>query len=380
MELREGIATKSPWLNLVIGQDSLWARLLPSIQYRQFPHLCLLSARPGNCQLPLAISIAQALLCESNDAPCGSCSNCHQVNGLVHPDLHFSFPLLKAKEICQDHYPRWRKALTQMPYMGIADWFSCFEEESKNANIPVSEVQNIIELLQLKPFVSGNKVLVLWLPEYLGKESNRLLKLFEEPPEKTYIILVTEQPAALLPTVKSRALHFHLNAIPVEVAANKLAELHDLDYSLIYSALISSESNLQEAIDLVNNKRENLVMLLQQLLKSCYQYQASEMVSWVENFCKGNREDQKFYLIWMQRVFSFVLRNKYTGKLDDANPSSDLIQYSKKLSQSLSLEQIEEINKKLDDGLFALQRNANVKIFMTDFAIQLSSILRNKLN
>lgn len=368
------------WLERVIGQEVLWDRLHPSIVNGRFPHLSLFSGNPGNCQLALSLAIAQALLCEHDERPCGQCSACKQVFGLKHPDLHFSFPVPKAKDVCQDYYAQWRDALLNMPYLGIADWFGVFEEESKNANIPVAEVHNIIEQLQLKPFVASVKVLILWLPEYLGKESNRLLKLFEEPPQQTFILLVTEQPEALLPTVRSRAQQFQLNAIPHEKASKYFVEHYACDEAQAVSALISSDSNLQEAIHLLQNKREEHVTKLQQLLQICYQYQASEMVAWVDIFSKWNREDQKFFLLWFQRVLSFVLRNQYTGNFQNLEQSSDLVLYSKKLSNTLQLAQMEQINRLIDDALQAIPRNANVKILMTDFAIQLASVIRTKLN
>ncbi|MBK9107107.1 MAG: hypothetical protein IPM92_01670 [Saprospiraceae bacterium] len=375
-------ATEQPslWSLNLIGQTSLWQNMLLSINSGKFPHLSLLSGRPGNVQLPLALALSQAILCDEIQKPCGICNSCKQVYKLIHPDVHFSFPLSKAKETCQEFYSKWRTAVQANPFMSISDWFSYFEEESKNANIPVSEVQNIISLLHLKPFASDRKVLIIWLPEYLGKESNRLLKLFEEPPEKTFIILVTENPDLLLSTVQSRAQRFQLLAITYEEASDYINRMYSIPLAEAHSAVVSSEGNMHEALAFINNKATHQIEKLQQLLQSTYQYQANEMVNWVDHFSKLSREDQKYFLIWMQRILSFVLRLKYIHTDTSNQVTTELMQYIKKLTVALSLEQIEKINILLDDILMSIQRNANVKILMTDFCIQLAHITRAKLN
>lgn len=368
------------WSELLVGQASLWQNLLQSVKTGKFPHLSLLSGRPGNGQLPLALALSQLILCDEKEKPCGQCNNCKQVNKLIHPDLHFSFPLSKPKETCQENYTKWRSAVQKYPFMGIADWFACFEEESKNANISVTEVQNIISILHLKPFASDRKVLIIWLPEYLGKESNRLLKLFEEPPEKTYIILVTENSGLLLSTVQSRAQQFQLLAVPYNEAADFLSKTQSVSVEEAYAAVVSSEGNIQEAITSLLDKANNQIEKLQRLLQSAYQYNAQEITNWVEQFSKFPREDQKYFLIWMQRILSFVLRIKYIQHEPERPVTSDLTMYIKKLSGALSKEHIEKINSLLDDAILAIQRNANVKILMTDFCIQLAQITRAKMN
>ncbi|MBK8954803.1 MAG: hypothetical protein IPM34_04500 [Saprospiraceae bacterium] len=370
----------SLWSEMVIGQEGLWAHLLDSVNNKTLPHLSLLSGKPGQGQLILALALSQALLCENQMKPCGQCNACKQSHKLIHPDLHFSFPLSKAKETCQQYYGTWRTAVQESPFMGISEWFLHFEEESKNANIPVSEVENIVSLLHLKPFVADIKVLIIWLPEYLGKESNRLLKLFEEPPEGSYIILVSEHSEMLLSTVQSRAQLFRLGSIPYDRSADYLAKQLSVTTGDAYSAIVSSEGNIQEAIHYLQDKAMARVETLQHLLQSVYQYQAQEMVNWVEQFTKISKEEQKYFLVWMQRILSFVLRWKYSKNEDENQIQSSLTQYVRKLSSALRSDQIEKINILLDDALIAIQRNANVKILMTDFCIQLAHITRSKLN
>lgn len=370
----------SLWSELLVGQAALWSNFLQSVKKSKFPHLSLLSGRPGNGQLPMALALSQAILCDDADRPCGRCNTCTQIYKLIHPDLHFSFPLSKPKETCQENYSSWRAALQKYPFMGISDWFTFFDEESKNANISVAEVQNIISILHLKPFTSDRKVLIIWLPEYLGKESNRLLKLFEEPPEKTYIILVTENPDLLLATVQSRAQQFQLLAIPYDDAAEFLSRSLSVPVEEAHAAIVSSEGNLQEAMSIILDKSNNQLEKLQRLLQSAYQYQAQDMVTWVEQFTKLQREEQKYFLIWMQRILSVVLRLKFMQDSPGSGIHSDLSMYVKKISGALNREQIEKINTILDDAIMAIQRNANVKILMTDFCIQLAQITRAKLN
>ncbi len=365
------------WSDQLVSQSVLWHRIRESIRSGHFPHLSLMSADPGNVQLVLALASAQALLCSAEHAPCGICDSCRKVSGLIHSDLHFSFPLHKAKETCDMYASDWRAAVLETPFMGISQWFDHFGEDSKNANIAVKEVDRILGVLQLKPYESERKVLIIWLPEYLGKESNRLLKLFEEPPEETYIILVAESVERLLATVRSRAQWFRLQSLDLKEAAQFLAVRYHQQEELAYASLLTTGGHLQEAILQSDQEAGVSLGFLRKWLQHAYTYQVSGILEWVDEFSKMNRENQKHYLIWVQRLLSFVLRYKSGIEPEGQHP---YLQYALKLSGSMNYEQIEQWSILLDGALDAIPRNANVKLLMTDLTIKLSGILRKKAN
>lgn len=365
------------WSNHLVSQHSLLEKLEQSIQLNQFPHLSLLMGRPGNGQLILALSLAQSILCVANEKPCGICDACYKVSKLIHPDLHFSFPLNSPKDTCQQHYKEWRTAIQEKPFMGISQWFAYLEGDSKNANISVAEISNVLNTLSLRPFEAENSVLIVWLPEYLGKDSNRLLKFFEEPPDHVFIILASENQELILPTVLSRAQIFRMKAIQMEDAIQTLSKIEPTyQQDALVSAWLAGNGNMQQTLNVLENQNNPSVEYLRKLLQSAFTYNVIELTEWVEQFASLNKEEQKNFLQWIQQFLSLVIREKFKLNPDQEFQSNPVLQYASKLSNSLSVSQIEHWDELLNDALLYLQRNANVKLMMTNFSIKLSHILR----
>lgn len=373
------LVKKELWSDQLISQDVLWPKIRSGINQGHYPHFSLLLGKPGNGQLLLALSIAQTLFCDSRDKPCGACNPCRKVKNLIHPDLHFSFPLNNPKETCQHYYSQWRTAIHEKPFLNITDWFSYLGDESKNANISVIEISNFSALLSLKPFESDITVLILWLPEYLGKDSNRLLKLFEEPPSNVYVILVSENSEMLLPTVLSRAQLFRMQSIQLSEASKILSDKYHVSLDSVFSNLLSSDKNIQETIYQIEQQNIPSIDVLKNLLQSTYTYNVTGMIEWVDAFNELNREEQKKFLEWIQLLLSFVLRGKFAGTADMNFLENPMMVYANKISNSLTLKQIEQWVDLMDDCHIAIQRNANIKLLMTDFCIQLSKILKNNI-
>ena len=150
--------------------------------------------------------IPTRILCKnpSQTDACGECSHCRKVKKLVHPDLHFVYPVIGSDKTSEDFWPQFRELLLKHPWFNLNQWLQHLDSENKQANIPAKECALILQKMSLKPFESPNKVLIIWLPEYLGKDGNRLLKLLEEPPGHTYIFAVTRNKHKILNTILSR--------------------------------------------------------------------------------------------------------------------------------------------------------------------------------
>ena len=177
--------------------------------------------REGNGALGLAVAYAQYASCldRGEQDSCGVCSSCIKYQNLVHPDLHFSFPIYGADVNCDEFINDFRTALLADPLLTINSWFTSLNAENKKPNIPIKECRNIIRKLALKPYESEFKVLIIWLPEYLGKEGNVLLKLLEEPPANTLFILVTENQESIL---RNQLIITILQEIPVQTMVGNL--------------------------------------------------------------------------------------------------------------------------------------------------------------
>lgn len=190
----------------VIGQQSAKTQLLRIATSGRLPHAMMLIGTPGSGDLPLSLAFAQYALCENpgEDDSCGACSHCLKTSKLIHPDLHFSFPTVGAEVTSDALLTEWRAAIAENPYQDINQWLQRIGTENKQGNINKKECVNIVQKLSLKNFEGRYKILLMWLPEYLGKEGNRLLKIIEEPPENTLIILIAQNQELILNTILSR--------------------------------------------------------------------------------------------------------------------------------------------------------------------------------
>ena len=186
----------------IIGQASLKKQLTELVKQNRLSHALLLVGKEGAGALPLANAFAQYLVCEqaissSLDEPCGQCSGCKKSMELVHPDIHFSYPTVTRKPgekpVATDFIREWRDFLSQHSYGNLFDWIELIKEkDNSQGKITAEECNDIIRKLSLKSFESPWKILILWHPELMGNEGNKLLKLIEEPPPQTILLLISE--------------------------------------------------------------------------------------------------------------------------------------------------------------------------------------------
>ncbi len=166
----------------VIGQAVVKKHLAEMVAHNRLSHALLFTGKEGTGALPIAIAFSQYILCENKSADaCGECSPCKKATDLVHPDIHFSYPVIPKKPgdkpISTDYISEWREFIEQYPYGNAYDWLQFIGAENKQGNITANECNDIIHKLNLKSFESGYKILILWMPEYLGTEEINFLNL-----------------------------------------------------------------------------------------------------------------------------------------------------------------------------------------------------------
>lgn len=368
----------------VIGQHKTKDVLLQMLHSERLPHALLLLGAPACGHLPLALAFAQYLLCEdrqTNDA-CGKCRHCLKVSKLIHPDLHFSFPTVGSKAISDQSLPEWRQAMAENPYLEINDWLQRIGAENKQGNINKEECLNIIKKLSLKTFESKYKVLIMWLPEYLGKEGNRLLKLIEEPPENTVFLLVADQQELILNTILSRC---QLVQIPPMDDASVVAGLVARTATSEANAQAISQlvdGNFNEALALAREEESDHAGLLLDWLRKCYRGQGVDIVAWVENFAGLGRENQKHFL----RYALHFLRELTLMKVMSDQPAfqgkfrlpAKELETAQRLVGVVELDQLELLSQLLTDASYYVERNANPKILFLDVSIQMNQIFKRR--
>lgn len=369
----------------VIGQHKTKKVLSQMLRSDRLPHALLLLGAPACGHLPLALAFAQILFCESpeNDDACGECRHCRKASKLIHPDLHFSFPTVGSKVISDQFLPEWRTAMAENPYMEINDWLQQIGAENKQGNINKEECLNIIKKLSLKSFESDRKVLVMWLPEYLGKEGNRLLKLIEEPPENTVFLLVAEQQELILNTILSRCQLVQVPPLDDESVVAGLVGCDATSESNARAIAQLVDGNFNEALALARQEESDHAGLLLDWLRKCYRGQGVEIVGWVENFAGLGRENQKHFLRYALHFLRELTLMKVMQGQADFNGKFRLppkeLETAHRLVGVVELDQLELLSQMLNDTAYYVERNANPKILFLDVSIRMNQIFKRRL-
>ena len=245
----------------IIGNGTVVKALTSMADSGRVAHAMLFYENEGSGALALALAYVQYLNCEapSGGDSCGECPSCRQVAKLIHPDVHFVFPVNKGPKASDDkptsesYLKYWRELALADPYFREADLQKAIGIESKTGLIAVAEAKVIISKLSLSSVADGYKAVIFYLPEKMTQETaNRLLKMVEEPPEKTIFLFITHAPEKVLQTIFSRCQSIRVMPLTKEEAARVDALRPDSDreeYDM-YMDLFSDLMNAMVSRDL----------------------------------------------------------------------------------------------------------------------------------
>lgn len=366
----------------IIGQEEVKKHLIQTVRENRVSHAQLFLSSEGSGALPLAIAYAQYINCQEKSEldSCGSCSSCRKYEKYIHPDLHFSYPFFASKDvkIAVDVLEEWRNLLLDDPYFNLDIWRSKLSAENKQANINIAECHDIIKKLSYKAFEAETKVLIMWLPEFLDREGNALLKIIEEPPENTLFILVAQNQEQILSTILSRTQLIKvpkLNDIDIEkylVNKAQLAQHQAEEYSFL------ADGNLIEAKLLLNDTPNNNASYFAEWLRMGFGNKVPAMISFTETAVSWGRENQKNFLkygINFLRECSLLL----SGGEDLVKLPPQILEVAIKLSTHvLNLAMVEALIIELEKAHYHIERNANPKILFLDVSLQLVKIIKFK--
>jgi|Laugresu1bdmlbsd_1035121.scaffolds.fasta_scaffold00151_22 DNA polymerase-3 subunit delta' len=363
----------------IVGQDQIKARLIETVQSGRISHAQLFLGPEGSGSLALAVAYAQYISCE-NPGPqdsCGECASCRKYQKLIHPDLHFSYPFFaKHKEdTAQTFIAEWREAFLENPYLGLETWRNSLDAENKQANINIAECHQILQKLSLKPFEGEYKVLIMWLPEYLDKEGNTLLKIIEEPPHKTLFLLVAQNQEQILSTILSRTQLVKVPALPDQVVETYLLN-QGVSPEKAKQIAFLSDGNLQSAQNLLKDLENDNFQLFTDWMRICFGDKGNAMIDFVETIAKSGRENQKAFLrygIHFLRECLLIL----SGASDLVRlPEAEQVVAINFAQKVLSLAKAEAIVAELEKAHYHIERNANPKILFLDVSLQFVKILK----
>ena len=406
----------------VIGQKAIKEQLVHMAQHNRLSHALLFLGKEGNGSLSLAMAFAQYIICEKNspyiiptvpavvdlfavestslfgketatvlETPvnetlvhrdsCGICPACNRANQLMHPDIHFVFPVITkkdgSKQLCSDLIKEWREFVSLQPYGNAFDWLQFIGAENKQGNITAEECNEINKKISLKSFESGYKVLIIWMPEYLGNSGNKLLKLIEEPPPNTLFILVAENEDMILPTILSRT---QLVKIPVLKRIDIEAALELKAGAAVEKAIqiaMLAEGNYREALHLLQDTDDDWQTVLREWLNMIVKRNNTLQVKWIEDMARQGREKQKQFLQYFNHLLELAIRTGAINTTHQQQNTGNEYDFAIRLNKLCSIHQQEAIINELNKASYYIERNANGKMLFHALTIKLYHIISN---
>ncbi len=365
------------------GLESVKKKLSRSIESGKIAHAQLFAGPQGSANLCLAIAYAALLNCTNriDGEACGECPSCQKISKSIHPDLHFVFPVCSAKnktgkDVISDSFiAEWREFIHQNPYGGPSEWSQEFGGENKQLNISKEESRNIIKKLSLKSFEGEYKVMIIWLAEYMHPNAaNAILKLLEEPPEKTVFLLVTYDHEQIIGTILSRVQLLKIRPFNKEEISGYLVKKHELNSERAIQIANMASGDLTQAINMIHEVEDDTHKLFQEWMRVCFSNNHPMMVEWAENFSKSTKINQKGLFQYGMSILreSLLVQNG----VDSVNLTDSENAFVINFSKALDLSKLEKIYQDLNTAYYHLERNGNTKIIFLDTSLQITSTFR----
>lgn len=367
----------------VVGQHETKFHLTEIGKSGNIPHSQLFLSQPGAGGLALALAFTQYIVCENkqeNDS-CGVCNACYKAQKLIHPDIHYTYPIIAKKpsqhpSLSTDYIAEWRKAITENPYTNELEWLQSIGAENKQGNITADEARNILKGLSLTTFEAKYKIQIIWMAEALSKEGNILLKLLEEPPENTILILIAENQEEILPTILSRCQLIKINKIEDADLAEALLKKGVPQSNTQHIAYLS-DGNFNEALKLMHSETHENTRMLTQWLDYSLNMKAGELLRFTDENSKLGRENLKSFLEYMTHVFREALMmlhmKNYKPRL--ANEEQSL---ANRINKFLSYQKLAHLLELINKKHYEIERNVSPKMVLMDMSLRMNKILRSK--
>lgn len=368
----------------VIGHQLIKEKLIGSIQQGRIGHAQLFLGAEGSGNLAMALAYLQYLFChnpQEKDA-CGVCPSCLKAEKLVHPDIHFSFPFFAKnnKDFANNYVDTFREAVLNDPYLSAFSWFTTLGSESKQGLINVMESSEISRKLQLKSYEGGFKAALIWLPEYLNiQAANKLLKLLEEPPDHTVILLVTSKHEQLIPTLRSRTQLVKLPRLTNLEIKNGLIRKFEMEHELAENLAAISDGNFfiaQEQAKNLSDQNENF-LLFREWMRFCFKKDIKGVSQWVQKIGAMGRERQKHFLAYaLHLTRQCALLNYDSESLVTMGGEERVFMY--KFAPFVTHINLQQYVENYNLAILHIERNANPRILFTDLSFQILVLLNQK--
>lgn len=377
----------------ILGQEYIKNHLVKSATERRVPHAQLFVGPEGSGTLAMAIAYSQYVMCANvgaeNNTGNDSCNL--KFKSFSHPDVHFIFPTVtteyvKTKPKSIDFMVEWRQFITKNPYGGLMDWYKILGVQNKQGEIRVDDAQEILKTLSLKSYEGGYKIVIIWMAEKMNiSASNKLLKLLEEPLEKTLFILISENEEDIIQTIRSRCQVLHFNGLSENIIADGLILKENIEAGLADKIAHQSQGNYNKALLLLDEESEELPFeeWFVTWVRAAFRAKGNaaaiqDLILWSEQIAGLGRETQKKFLSFCIEIFRQALLLNYQAPkliyMELKVPKFKLENFAPFVNGN----NINDIFKELSDAMYHIERNGNSKIILTDLSIKLTRLIHKK--
>jgi len=366
----------------IIGQKDIKKSLKKAVDEGRVPHAILLYGPAGNGKLALALAFAQYVNCHSkiNGDSCGVCNSCRKYSKLIHPDLHFTFPVIKVNEkaTSADYLVKWREYFSENPYPRYQKWMQCIADDNKQGIIYVDEARDLIHKLNQKSYEADYKISIIWLPELMNPQcANKMLKILEEPPVNTLFILVSEGEEKLLNTIRSRCQFIRVPVIS-DTDMQQYLETIAIPGHLSSSSIARlAQGNFNSALDIIEKDEEHEFDQKQfaYMMRAGYARKLQEILFWSEEMGNIGRVRQMGFLMYCNKFLrESFLQNFRQPELVHMNEKE--AEFSKRFSPFINEKNVISLYKEFDKSYRDISMNGNSKLVFMDLGLRVSKLIR----
>ncbi|AXT54074.1 DNA polymerase III subunit delta' [Aquimarina sp. BL5] len=374
----------------ILGLTHIKSYLTTSVERGRIPHAQLFVGPNGSGTLPMAIAYAQYILCQNKDGEnTGGIQSCNlKFDHLAHPDLHFAYPVATNDKVKKhptaNHFAEeWRTFIKENPYGSIFDWYLLLGIEKKQGQIGVDEALDVVKKLSLKSYEGGYKVMLIWMANKMNiAASNKLLKLIEEPPEKTVFILIAEDEEQLIQTIRSRCQVLHFPPLGEQVIKDAVKASEGLSDAEALKIAHQANGDYSKALHLLHHDGgdDQFEDWFIQWVRTAFRAKGNksavnDLINWSESIAGSGRETQKKFLNYCLDFFRQALLLNYgADDLVFLEPQTNGFKLQN-FAPFIHGANIMDISNELQDAIYHIERNGNAKIILTDLSIKLTRLL-----
>ncbi len=372
----------------VIGQSAIKQRLINSVRENHVSHAQLFLGPTGSGKLPLALAYAQYILCPNRTETdsCGICPTCQKMQKLAHPDLHFVVPTATTKKVKSNpesdlFMEEWREYVIQnQGYVDTSSWYTFLDVENKQGYMSVRDAASLLRKLSMKSYEGEYKIAIIWMAEKMRVDTaNKLLKLLEEPPEKTVFLLIAEDAEELLATIKSRTVLVKIPAIVPMAIETALQIRLGCTAQQAHNAAMISEGNWLNACHSVQESedRKYFFTTFQQWMRLCFRAAYSEIIDFSANIKTLGREKQKELLDYGLRIIrNALLFNNNLAEI--VMLPDDEKKFNANFAPFVNAANLAQIADLFEEAIRQIERNGNAQIIFTDVSFKMVGLLKKK--